>query len=252
MIRGSAAFGSSLPVPVPTFPLLVVPSGALFHWQANLEPILSLGEIVPQLTDQSGNNNHAIAAPTGGYYEPGLLGQISVHIGGDTKYTLGSVLGRPANWTVVAVAIPENGGGSVGFLCGSADASGSPESSWGVIGANYGGYQNIYSVFGDDASSSYFLGAANSLPSGLHIIFAYYNDGEGAINMRLDGAIYSGSSWGSAASSQGSTNDFSIGCLGGITNHRFTGYIIALFIWDRGLTSLERVDLESMLQGAYL
>jgi hypothetical protein len=166
--------------------------------------------------------------------------------GSDDFFTLGTALGKPANWTVIAVATPTFSSGRRSIIA-SADGGGSASSWGGLFTHDTAG--SLYSVFGDGINWSFHRTTSTSvIQNGVTKIFsAVYADGNPATNLFQNGsqeAVTQVS--GSGTSTGGTAFNMSIGQFGTGGNY-WLGNISALYIFDKALTPADRIRFQALV-----
>lgn len=197
---------------------------------------MALATGITNIVDKSGNKfNVAQGTATN---QPALLnngknGLVCLDFDGTNDFlTLGSVLGKPSNFSVIVMAVFDTIT-TKRNLCGSMDSTGQSKNSWGDVGAgraeNDGKFE--YSV-GDGTGYAYGRTTNGVFNSGSWVIFGSVYSGGNKPRQFLDGLELSVShETGSAITCGGTAYNFSIGRGGDYNGQYFDGKVLDLFIF---------------------
>lgn len=208
-------------------------------------------DYVSSWADQSGNNNNATQGT--GSYQPQLqstsIGSAIFFDGTDNYLTLGTQLGKPANWTIFIVMAMASTTSSQ-FVLASSDAANNLKSTWGYIRYYSGTYRGIY---GDDVSYSITNSVDTQFTSSIfsqHTI--RYIDGDTKVDLWKTGTTQAVTIDASGANScEGTAYEMAIGRCGAYNGEYARVYVAELIIYNAALSN-NNIDLvEGYLREKY-
>lgn len=224
---------------------------------------LNDGDSVTTWSDESGNSHDATQS-TAGYkptYETNEINSLpTVRFDGtDDFLTLGTALGKPANWTVFVVMNTSSTSPTAQTLIGSAASSGNSNTIWGqiAISNNWLGSSPqgsmIYNFGEDPGSASYGYTTSGVVNiSTNYCLSARYTSGNNYVELFEGGDSKSLTKVSTlATASSGTVYDFSIGRLGEITGSNFVGDIAEVIIYSKSLTDTELGQVETYIDNKY-
>jgi hypothetical protein len=170
--------------------------------------------------------------------------------GSGNSIDMGTQLGRPAEWTIIAAFNP----GAVGTecVCGSMDAGGGSAKAWGRI--DYDGTGTLKYSFGDDTlwSAGATTDAGLVVANTWVVVTLRYTTTQTVVEFWVDGVSKAVTTTATnAAESSGASRSWRIAKLGDF-NRNFNGDIGQVLIWNRPLSDGERADVEGVMIAKYV
>jgi hypothetical protein len=205
------------------------------------------------LTTDLSDNAYTVANTAATISTADLNGLDTFRFTGSAWLDIGTQLGKPANFTIVAILKADNAATrQVAFASGA--ASGSSKFIWGscIISQNSTPSKSISSHASDDVNFRQTSSSADALVNATYqLVTLRYTAGDAFTDMWVDAVATSQATAGSATSNTGVAEDFRLGSMGAHTSLNFTGNIAEHLVYDRALTQTEIDDIEAHLQSKY-
>lgn len=220
-------------------------------------PVATNGAAVQGWRDKSGNGYNATQATSADAPTLSIAainGKSALAFNGSTQFLdLGTVLGRPANWSIFATAIL-NSATARGEIIGSTAPGGGGQHSWGSLDFNAGSAATFSYLFGDDTNFTQNYTANYAIPIGSpFLIECEFTDGLNSALSYLNGSVLATpNTYGQTAyHCTGTVYDAAIGRIGPVSTYYWTGSIAEIIVYNRPLDDTERKLVEAYLRGRW-
>jgi len=173
---------------------------------------------------------------------------------GSAFQSIGTQLGKPANYTISAV-VKWDDAAVRECAFGSFNSGGSTDESWGTCIASQSSKpsKSIYSTLGDSTNLADSYTALDTLTNATyHIITLRYTSGDSKVDIWVDGVSKSTTDSGTATSCSGTYYEFALGRAGAVAGAiELTGNIAELALYDASLSAGQISNLEDYYTTRY-
>jgi hypothetical protein len=206
----------------------------LFQDAGRTTAITTDAQTIGGITDKSGTDNHASqsAANAEPAYKANIQNGKSVcrftgGVGADGDYlSIGTGLGKPANWTIIIAGISMNVSATLMYLFGSQSAAGANATAWGIAVLNYPSTGKLTVIWGDGTNYREVASANAIFTDDQPFLLTLVYSGGATVTVRKNGAaVTMNNVAGTAVTCGGAASEFSFG--------RGGAYSSSYGIWDK-------------------